>query len=66
MHQEMNSHLTQSAYSQDCPSILRQIDPELWELEQSEIKRQSESIELVASENYAHPAVLKYISSLFY
>jgi len=64
MHQEMNSHLTQSAYSQDCPSILHQIDPELWELEQSEIKRQSESIELVASENYAHPAVLKALSSV--
>ena len=34
------------------------IDPELWGALQSELRRQEEGIELIASENYASPAVL--------
>jgi glycine hydroxymethyltransferase len=34
------------------------IDPELWSAMQSELRRQEEGIELIASENYASPAVL--------
>src|SRR3954447_19874262 len=33
-------------------------DPALWSAMQSELKRQEEGIELIASENYASPAVL--------
>src|SRR6478609_6609654 len=33
-------------------------DPELWQAVTSELKRQEEGIELIASENYASPAVL--------
>src|SRR5512134_1590718 len=34
------------------------IDPELWSAMQAELRRQEEGIELIASENYASPAVL--------
>jgi glycine hydroxymethyltransferase len=34
------------------------IDPELWSAIQAELRRQEEGIELIASENYASPAVL--------
>jgi glycine hydroxymethyltransferase len=37
---------------------LAQHDPELWEAVQAEIRRQEDHIELIASENYASPAVL--------
>ena len=33
-------------------------DPQLWGAIQGELKRQEEGIELIASENYASPAVL--------
>src|SRR5262245_36918196 len=33
-------------------------DPELWQAVQAEIRRQEDHIELIASENYASPAVL--------
>ena len=33
-------------------------DPALWQAIQSEFRRQEEGIELIASENYASPAVL--------
>ncbi|HEY2628774.1 MAG TPA: serine hydroxymethyltransferase, partial [Usitatibacter sp.] len=33
-------------------------DPALWHAIQSEFRRQGEGIELIASENYASPAVL--------
>ena len=39
-------------------STLAQKDPELWEAIASEIRRQEEHIELIASENYASPAVM--------
>ena len=34
------------------------VDPALWSAMQSEFRRQEEGIELIASENYASPAVL--------
>src|SRR3954464_6745303 len=34
------------------------VDPALWSAMQSELRRQEEGIELIASENYASPAVL--------
>jgi glycine hydroxymethyltransferase len=37
---------------------LAQSDPELWQAVQAEIRRQEDHIELIASENYASPAVL--------
>src|SRR5512132_1279611 len=39
-------------------STLAATDPELWRAIQSEFRRQEEGIELIASENYASPAVL--------
>jgi glycine hydroxymethyltransferase len=38
--------------------LVEQADPELWAAIQSENKRQEEHIELIASENYASPAVM--------
>ena len=37
---------------------LAKTDPELWQAVQAEIRRQEDHIELIASENYASPAVL--------
>ena len=37
---------------------LAKVDPELWQAMQAEIGRQEDHIELIASENYASPAVL--------
>ncbi len=37
---------------------LAKTDPELWQALQAEIRRQEDHIELIASENYASPAVL--------
>jgi glycine hydroxymethyltransferase len=38
--------------------LIEQTDPELWAAIQSENRRQEEHIELIASENYASPAVM--------
>jgi len=38
--------------------LVEQTDPELWSAIQAENKRQEEHIELIASENYASPAVM--------
>jgi glycine hydroxymethyltransferase len=38
--------------------LIEQTDPELWAVIQAENKRQEEHIELIASENYASPAVM--------
>src|SRR5215831_13361202 len=38
---------------------LAKVDPELWQAVQSEIQRQEDHIELIASENYASPQVLR-------
>jgi glycine hydroxymethyltransferase len=39
-------------------STIAQVDPELWSVIQQEDRRQEEHIELIASENYASPAVM--------
>src|SRR6188508_850798 len=39
-------------------STLAQSDPELWQAIAAENRRQEEHIELIASENYASPAVM--------
>jgi glycine hydroxymethyltransferase len=39
-------------------STIANVDPELWSVIQSENRRQEEHIELIASENYASPAVM--------
>ena len=39
-------------------STLAATDPQVWKAIQSEFRRQEEGIELIASENYASPAVL--------
>jgi glycine hydroxymethyltransferase len=38
--------------------LIQDTDPELWAAIQAEIRRQEEHIELIASENYASPAVM--------
>jgi glycine hydroxymethyltransferase len=40
-------------------STLAQVDPEIWHASQQEYRRQEEGIELIASENYASPAVMQ-------
>ena len=40
-------------------STLAQFDPDLWQAIEAEDKRQEEHIELIASENYASPAVMQ-------
>src|SRR3977135_2574361 len=37
---------------------LREVDPELWAAVQQENRRQEDHVELIASENYASPAVM--------
>ncbi|MBN4658909.1 serine hydroxymethyltransferase, partial [Escherichia coli] len=39
-------------------STIANVDPELWAAIQQENQRQEEHIELIASENYASPAVM--------
>jgi glycine hydroxymethyltransferase len=39
-------------------STIARVDPELWSVIQAENRRQEEHIELIASENYASPAVM--------
>ncbi len=43
---------------------LREIDPEIWGVIESERKRQRESLELIASENYASRAVLEAMGTV--
>jgi glycine hydroxymethyltransferase len=45
-------------------ATLEQTDPELWQAIRQEARRQEEHIELIASENYASPAVLAAQGSL--
>jgi glycine hydroxymethyltransferase len=39
-------------------STVARIDPDLWSIIQRENQRQEDHIELIASENYASPAVM--------
>jgi len=43
----------------DPKRLIAQSDPELWAAIQQELRRQEDHIELIASENYASPAVLE-------
>jgi glycine hydroxymethyltransferase len=43
----------------DPKKLISQTDPELWTAMQHELRRQEDHIELIASENYASPAVLQ-------
>ena len=43
----------------DRQNTLAKTDPQLWEAIQKENKRQEDHIELIASENYASPAVMQ-------
>ena len=38
---------------------LENVDPDLWQAMKGEVQRQEEYIELIASENYASPAVMQ-------
>ena len=40
-------------------SVLKKIDPEIYEAIRGEKKREQEKLILIASENYASPAVLE-------
>ena len=42
---------------------LKKSDPALWRLASAEIKRQSETIDLIASENFVSPAILETLGS---
>jgi glycine hydroxymethyltransferase len=43
----------------DAKRLIAQTDPQLWTAVQQELQRQEDHIELIASENYASPAVLQ-------
>ena len=43
----------------DSKRLIAQTDPELWTAIEQELRRQEDHIELIASENYASPAVLQ-------
>ena len=44
-------------------NILEQSDPEVWQAIQGERRRQQEGLEMIASENYASPAVLAAVTT---
>jgi len=46
-------------------SILKTVDPLVYELTQSELKRQTEHLEMIASENFTCPAVMEAMGSVF-
>ena len=47
-----------------CPSALAEEDPEIWSAIEAEARRQQDTIELIASENYASRAVLEAAGSV--
>ena len=49
----------------DRKTLIEQTDPDLWAAIQAENRRQEEHIELIASENYASPAVLLTMGTWF-
>ena len=46
-------------------SILKQVDPEVYELAENELARQSDHLEMIASENFTYPAVMEAMGSVF-
>jgi glycine hydroxymethyltransferase len=57
-HDRLIAVLDPSAAAMFPNEPLAKTDPELWQALQAEIRRQEDHIELIASENYASPAVL--------
>ena len=46
-------------------SILEEIDPVVYDLTQKELKRQTDHLEMIASENFTYPAVMEAMGSVF-
>ncbi len=46
-------------------SILKNVDPEVYELTQLELQRQTDNLEMIASENFTYPAVMEAMGSVF-
>jgi len=46
-------------------SILKNVDPLVYELAQSELERQTDNLEMIASENFTYPAVMEAMGSVF-
>ncbi|MBL0687057.1 MAG: serine hydroxymethyltransferase [Sulfurospirillum sp.] len=46
-------------------SILKNIDPEIYEFMESELVRQTDHLEMIASENFTYPAVMEAMGSIF-
>jgi glycine hydroxymethyltransferase len=51
-------HLEQDCHMYSRQTLVAQTDPELWAAIEAENRRQEDHIELIASENYASPAVM--------
>jgi glycine hydroxymethyltransferase len=48
-----------------CDEFIKEQDPEIYEFVQKEFKRQTLGLEMIASENYASPAVMEAQGSIF-
>ncbi|MFK5881538.1 MAG: serine hydroxymethyltransferase [Sulfurospirillum sp.] len=46
-------------------SILKDIDPIIYDLTQKELERQTDNLEMIASENFTYPAVMEAMGSVF-
>jgi len=46
-------------------SILKDIDPIVYDLTQKELQRQTDHLEMIASENFTYPAVMEAMGSVF-
>jgi len=46
-------------------SILKDIDPVVYELTKKELERQTDHLEMIASENFTYPAVMEAMGSVF-
>ncbi len=46
-------------------SFLKESDPDIYALCEDELKRQSEHLEMIASENFTYPAVMEAMGSIF-
>ena len=46
-------------------SILKDIDPIVYDLTQKELERQTDHLEMIASENFTYPAVMEAMGSVF-
>ena len=46
-------------------SILKNVDPKVFELIENELERQTDHLEMIASENFTYPAVMEAMGSVF-